>query len=110
MGLPAIRDVVIVPFPFSDSSHSKIRPALCIADARRGEWVLCQITSTGQGDPHALSIGPNDFASGGLQHHSFVRPLKLFTAHEQRFIRSVGTLTDVSFGRIVDSLIALLKT
>lgn len=109
MGLPAVGNVVIVPFPFSDSAQSKIRPALCIADAQRGEWVLCQITSTGQGDPQALSLGPNDFASGGLQHHSFVRPLKLFTAHERRFIRSVGKLTDFAFQRMVDSLIALLR-
>jgi mRNA interferase MazF len=109
MGLPAVRDVVIVPFPFSDSSQSKIRPALCIANAERGEWVLCQITSTGQGDPNALSLGPSDFESGGLAHHSFVRPLKLFTVHERRFIRSVGKLTDAALQRIVDSLIALLR-
>ena len=88
MGLPAVREVVIVPFPFSDSSQSKIRPAVCIADAQRGEWVLCQITSTGQGDANALSLDAHDFESGGLSHHSFARPLKLFTAHERRFVRS----------------------
>src|SRR2546423_15570842 len=107
MGLPAVREVVIVPFPFSDSSQSKIRPAVCIGNAQRGEWVLCQITSTGQGDPNAISLGSNDFESGGLQHHSFVRPSKLFTAHERRFIRSIGSLTDATLMRIIDSVIAI---
>jgi mRNA interferase MazF len=110
MGLPSVREVIIVPFPFSDSSQSKVRPAVCIADAQRGEWVLCQVTSTGQGDPNAMSIGPDDFESGGLQHHSFVRPLKLFTAHERRFIRSAGRLTDAAFGRIINSVITLLRS
>ena len=109
MGLPAVREVVIVPFPFSDSSQSKVRPAVCIADAGRGEWVLCQITSTGQGDPNAISLDASDFESGGLQHHSFVRPLKLFTGHDRRFIRSVGKLTNVALQRIIDSVVTLLR-
>ena len=110
MGLPAVREVVIVPFPFSDSSQSKIRPAVCIANAQRGEWILCQITSTGQGDPSAISLGSNDFERGGLQHHSFVRPSKLFTAHERRFIRSIGRLTDTALTRIIDSVVAILRS
>jgi len=101
---------VIVPFPFSDSAQSKVRPAICIADARRGEWVLCQITSTGQGDANAISLAPPDFESGGLQHHSFVRPLKLFTAHERRLIRSVGKVRDVTLERIISAVVALLQS
>jgi mRNA interferase MazF len=109
MGPFTVGAVVTVPFPFSDSAQTKIRPAVCIADAQRGEWILCQITSTGQGDPNALSVDAADFAAGGLQHHSFVRPSKLFTAHERRFIRSVGELTDATLKRIVDSVVAILR-
>jgi hypothetical protein len=36
---------VLVRFPFSDLSFMKLRPALVLADAGRGDWVLCQITS-----------------------------------------------------------------
>jgi len=32
--------VVPVPFPFSDLSQSKLRPAVVLADAGRGEWTL----------------------------------------------------------------------
>lgn len=35
MGLPAIAEVVLVPFPFSDLSRSKLRPALVMADKER---------------------------------------------------------------------------
>jgi mRNA interferase MazF len=109
MGLPSVRDVVIIPFPFSDSAQTKVRPAVCIADAQRGEWVLCQITSSGQGDANAMSLDAADFESGGLLHHSFVRPSKLFTAHERRFIRSVGKVTDPTLKRIVDAVFAILR-
>ena len=47
----------LVPFPFSDLSQSKVRPAVCLAAAGRGDWVLCQITSSAYGDPAAVFVG-----------------------------------------------------
>jgi hypothetical protein len=38
MGIFAAGQVVIVHFPFSDLSQSKLRPALVLADAGRGDW------------------------------------------------------------------------
>jgi mRNA interferase MazF len=110
MGLFTVRTIAIVPFPFSDSDQAKVRPALCIAEATRGEWILCQITSTGQGDPNAISLALDDFEAGGLHHHSFVRPAKLFTAHEKRIKRSVGTITVAAHNRVIDSLISILRS
>ena len=54
MVTPTIGEVVLVPFPFSDLTQAKVRPALCLADAGRGDWVLCQITSNRYGDPTAV--------------------------------------------------------
>ena len=41
MGPFASRQVVLLPFPFSDLSASKLRPALVLANAGKGDWVLC---------------------------------------------------------------------
>src|SRR5215208_7134732 len=60
---PSAGEVVLVPFPFSDLSQSKVRPAVCLADAGRGDWVLCQITSSPYGDPAAVPPDAPDFAS-----------------------------------------------
>lgn len=40
MGTPSIGSVVLVPFPFSDLSNSKKRPAVVVASAGRGDWIL----------------------------------------------------------------------
>jgi mRNA interferase MazF len=45
MVTPSAGAVVLVPFPFSDLSQSKLRPAIVLADAGKGDYVLCQITS-----------------------------------------------------------------
>ena len=80
MVTPTAGEVVLVPFPFSDLSQSKVRPAVCLADAGRGDWVLCQITNSPYGDPAAIPLDAPDFTSGGLLVASFVRPGKLFKA------------------------------
>jgi len=65
-----------LPFPFSDLSHSKFRPALLLGEVGRGDWIACQITSNPFADPRAVEITDADFTSGGLQRVSYVRPGK----------------------------------
>jgi len=67
MGTPSVGSVVLVPFPFSDLSNSKKRPAVVIASAGRGDWILCQVTSNPYSDPNAITLDPTDFLHGGLQ-------------------------------------------
>jgi mRNA interferase MazF len=106
---PSAGEVVLIPFPFSDLSQSKIRPAVCLADAGRGDWILCQITSSPYGDPAAVPLGDPDFASGGLLVASFARPGKLFTAHAGLMVRSVGALTPTAFARVLSAVVAILQ-
>ena len=108
MVVPATGEVVLVPFPFSDLSQAKVRPAVCLADAGRGDWVLCQITSSPYGDPAAVPLGAPDFASGGLLIASFARPGKVFTANAALMGRSVGRLNDAAFRRVLDAVLGLL--
>jgi mRNA interferase MazF len=109
MVTPTAGEVVLVPFPFSDLSQSKVRPAACLADAGRGDWVLCQVTSSPYGDPAAVPLDAADFASGGLLVASFARPGKLFTAHVGLLVRSVGVLTPAAFGRVMSAVMAVLQ-
>jgi mRNA interferase MazF len=99
----------LVPFPFSDLSQAKVRPAVCLADAGRGDWVLCQITSSPYGDPAAIPLDAPDFTSGGLLIASVARPGKLFTAHAGLLIRSVGVGTSAAFGRGLSAVLGVLQ-
>ena len=61
---PATGAVVLVKFPFSDLSRSKLRRRTC--RSRRGAHVLCQVTSKPHGDSSAVKLEQTDFASGSL--------------------------------------------
>lgn len=109
MVTPATGEVVLVPFPFSDLSQSKVRPAVCLAASGRGDWILCQITSTPYGDPASVPLSDSDFASGGLLTASVARTGKLFTAHTGLMMRSVGILNPAAFARVLSAVIAILQ-
>lgn len=109
MGPFAIRQVVLQPFPFSDLTASKLRPALVLADSGKGDWVLCQITSNPYADPTAITLADADFAQGGLQRVSYARANKIFTAHESLFQRSVGQLGPDHHAQVVRVIVELLQ-
>ena len=109
MVAPAVGKVILVPFPFSDLSESKLRPALMLADAGRGDWVLCQITSKPYGDQHAISITDDSFMSGSLRVASFARPGKLFTGSSGLVLGEVGMLKPAAIHRVLEAIIEMLR-
>lgn len=109
MGAFAAGQVVLLPFPFSDLSNSKFRPALLLADAKRGDWIACQITSNPYADPDAVVLTDNDFASDGLQRLSYVRPGKLFTANASLFATTAGVIVQDKLDEIRSAVIAMIQ-
>ncbi|AFS77872.1 putative PemK-like protein [Gottschalkia acidurici 9a] len=75
-------DVVVVPFPFSDLSQSKKRPALVLVDLNGDDLILSQITSQNIYDNYSIKIETDDFGEGSLNRTSNIRPNKIFTADE----------------------------
>jgi mRNA interferase MazF len=85
-------DVVVVPFPFSDLTHSKRRPALIVAELEEDDLILCQITSREIKDKYAISLEEKDFESGILKQKSNIRPNRIFTADRHIVIYRAGHL------------------
>lgn len=109
MGPLAAGSVVLVPFPFSDLSGSKLRPALALADVGRGDWILCQITSVEYGDARAIPLTQDCFGEGSLHRSSFARPGKLFTAHQDLCVANLGHLRLDVFQMVIEAVLQLFR-
>jgi mRNA interferase MazF len=109
MVTPSVGDVVIIPFPYSDLSQSKRRPALVLAGVGRGDFLLCQITSKQYDDSHALSLNESDFLSGSLKRDSFIRIGKLFTANETLIAEIAGHLKSAKIAEAIAHLVEMLS-
>jgi len=101
-------DVVVIPFPFSDLSASKRRPALVLVDLPGDDVILCQITSQAVSSPYAIPLRTGDFAVGGLNRDSNVRPDRLFTADSHLIAYRAGSLTPAKVDEIVRQVVALI--
>lgn len=85
-------DVAVLPFPFSDLSAVKKRPALVAATLKGDGIILCQITSAERKDYLAIPLANSDFQEGSLNLNSNIRPNKLFTADKSLILYKAGSL------------------
>ncbi len=88
-------DVVVVPFPFTDSSATKKRPALIVSDAAAFNRVtkknVMAMITTASHSPWAKDIPITDLASAGLKAKSIIR-MKLFTLDDALVLKKIGQL------------------
>jgi len=102
-------DVVVIPFPFSDLSGSKKRPAFVLADLPGDDIILCQITSQHSKDIYAIEISQADFLNGSLPVTSNIRTSRIFTADKNIIIRKAGTVKPAITAKVLKILTDLLN-
>ena len=102
-------DVVVIPFPFSDLSQSKRRPALVVAPLEGNDAILCQITSKAIKDKYAISIDEADFESGGLRQAGNIRPNRLFTADNRIILYLVGVIKKDKLTQAIEKVVEIIR-
>jgi len=81
-----------------------------LADAGRGDWILCQVTSNPYGDPRAVHLTPVSFGSGSLRSDSYARPGKLFTASRELMVAEVAVLSPEAREQLIDAVVRILRS
>lgn len=102
-------DVVVIPFPFSDLSNTKKRPALVLAKLYGDDLILCQITSRQSKDNYSISLTKKEFKSGTLKQDSNIRPNKIFTADNSIIAYKVGSLTQPKTKKVVEEVCSIIR-
>ena len=102
-------DIVVVPFPFSNLTESKRRPALILRVLAGDDLILCQITSKARHDNYSIPLLAHDFQNGSLKLASFLRPNRLLTTDKVVVLYRVATVTREKLGEAVNQAIKILK-
>lgn len=103
--------IVLVLFPFTDLTSSKLRPALIVSSIQRGDDIIVAfISSNFREDKDATdlvikSTSPN-FKKTGLKSDSTVRLGKLATLEKKVILGEIGAI-DISTQRSVDKALKL---
>ena len=81
-----------------------------LANAGRGDWILCQVTSKPYADSAAVVLEAVDFERGSLPITSYARPGKLFTASGDLVESIAGTLQQESVREVIDAVVSVVPT
>jgi mRNA interferase MazF len=104
--------VVVVPFPFTDKSSSKRRPALVLSSTAFNNSVnhsvLAMITSA-KNSNWLFDVPILDLDQAGLTSDSIVR-MKLFTLDNELIIRKAGVLANIDQQGVIKAFNQLFET
>jgi mRNA interferase MazF len=106
-------DVILVPFPFTDQSSSKKRPAVIISTARynakRPDFIIMAITSQVRPQVHFGDADVEGWEAAGLLKPSAIKPV-VATIEQSLTIKQLGRLEPddvVTLKRVIATIIDL---
>lgn len=95
--------VILVPFPFTDLSGQKVRPALILSSSKHGEdCIVAFISSLKQKKTFAFDIVLPASRTNGLKTDSVIKIDKIATLQKKTVLGQLGML-EPSFLRIVNT-------
>ena len=97
------KDIVLVDFPFTDLSGTKLRPALILSSDlvnKKDEFVCAQITSQMQHDGLFIEIKNSDVVKP-MKLKSGIRIHKIFTAQKSIVYSKLSELKSPAFKNVV---------
>ncbi len=90
--MPKTGDIVLIPFPFTDLSAAKRRPALLLTNPDRdGDFVAAAVTSQ-SGHDASVPLSTAQLTSGSLPKPSWIRADKLFTFQRSLVQKQIGSV------------------
>ena len=104
------RDIVLIPFPYSDLTLSKKRPALIISNKKMNKLqdkICCLITTKPHKDD--LKITKSSFEEGTLPFQSFVKPHRIFTLEENIIIKKLCKINKGLHNSVIKRLNEFIK-
>jgi mRNA interferase MazF len=86
------RDIVLIPFPFTDLSGNKVRPALVLAVPERGaDCIVAFVTSNKEGKSvYGVEVEPD--AVSGIKASSLIRLDKIATLQKSLVLGELGKI------------------
>ncbi|MEK6844766.1 MAG: type II toxin-antitoxin system PemK/MazF family toxin [Nanoarchaeota archaeon] len=106
------REIVLIPYPFSNLEKKKVRPALVISNNffnnKSNDCLLAPLTSVLKDEPYSVLIEQNNLNSGKLIKPSRIRLDKLFVIEKSKIIFKIGILNEQTFDKVKDEFYSLI--
>lgn len=104
------REIILVPFPYTDLTSAKQRPALIISNSgvNKTEDRICCLITSNQFNSGVL-LEQKDFENGKLPFKSWVKPNRIFSVNEKIIKKKLCTINKSFHNRILQEINRLLE-
>ena len=104
------KDIVLIPFPYSDLTMFQQTPALIISSViinKMKDRICCLITTK----PHKgdLEIIEDFFEEGALPFKSFIKPHRIFTIQDKIIIKKLCKINNELHNSVIKKINAYIK-
>jgi mRNA interferase MazF len=107
------RDLVLVPFPFSDQSGRKVRPVIIISNNKfndNSEDVLViGVTSNISNSIYTLGLDNKSLEEGKLLTKCCIKAENILKVDKELIIKKIGKINKIKLKDIVNVLIKIIK-
>lgn len=107
------REIVLVPFPYSDLSSSKRRPVLIISNdsynKSYSDILVVVITSNLFKDDYSAELHNDDLELGMLPEPSIIKCHKLFTIDQSQVLKRFSIVKEKKFDEVIVLLNKLVQ-
>lgn len=106
--MPSRGDIVLIPFPFSDLTGQKIRPAVILSKDNRNDVILVFITSKNKITKPTVAVPIEPTKTNGLKVSSMIICDKIATLDKKIILGSIGVVDTVTMKKVSISLKQIL--
>ena len=101
-------EIILVEFPFSNLSNSKLRPALILKPLEGENIILCQITTKKRGISKYEVFLDRKSCKGKIKFDSNIYLDMLFTLHKSLILQKIGEIKNKKIIEEIDKKVKLM--
>ena len=102
------KELVLLPYPFSDMEGTKVRPALVVSNnsfnKKSADCVMVPLTTVIKEEPYSIVIDQENLSSGKLLKQSRIRADKLFCVEKNLIMMKIGMLKTETFDKVKEEV------
>ena len=107
------KDLLLVPFPFSDQSGRKVRPVIVISNNEFNSYsddvIVVGVTSNISKDKYTINLTNNELDEGKLSTICCIKVENLLKLDKELIIKKIGKINKETLKKIIDKLFEIIN-
>jgi mRNA interferase MazF len=106
------KELILIPYPFSDLQNKKVRPALVLSNdlfnKKSDDCILIPLTSIIKDSPYSILITQDNLDEGRLIKTGRIRIDKIFSVDKSLIYMKIGRVNNKTFNKVKEEFFNLV--